>query len=206
MTTCGVVPRRFASRANIVSVFGPGTKPGTTMFTRMPSRPTSFARVWAATVRADFVGAHGQGRHHDDRAAANAAQVWDCGAGQFERSENVYLPGFLPVAEVSVHDGVVRATLGGTAHYDIDPAEVRRDALGQRAALLQVAHVGRHGQTAPAESLQLGHNGVEVLDPARRHGNVVTLARQPECSGPSDARADTGDDGDTAAFTHGRPP
>ena len=36
------------------------------------------------------------------------------------------------------------------------------------AALFQVAHVGRHGQTSPAESLQFSHDGVEVLDPARR--------------------------------------
>ena len=46
-----------AIRVNIDSVLGPGTKPGTTTLTRIPSTPTSRANVWAATVSADLVAA-----------------------------------------------------------------------------------------------------------------------------------------------------
>ena len=140
-TASTVVFRRSAMRANIASVLGPGTKPGTTTLTRIPSTPTSRASVCAATVSADLVAAYApcpgliartaNADTADDRAAARSGEVRHRGAEQLERTEHVDQPGLLPVVEVGVHDRVVGRALGRAAHDDVESTEVLDRALDQ---------------------------------------------------------------------------
>ncbi len=191
---------------NISSVLGPGTKPGTTMLTRMPSTPTSRASVCAATVTAALVAAYAPWPALMARTASAETttiallscrgQVRHRGAEQLQRAEHVDQPGLLPVVELGAHDRVVGRALGRAADDDVEAAEVLDRTLDQRAALRDVAGVGGHREPACTGLLELAHHLVEVVGSPRRDHDVAALVRQRQRGRAPDAGTDPGDDGD----------
>ncbi len=185
------------------------TRPGATMFTRMPLARSSLARVWARASTpglADRIGeeAHprphrlgGDGRDHDHVAAGRGAHVGDEGAAEMDRAPEVDAHQQLDLVLGGAGDG--RAIHVGRAEarvvdQGVDLAEVGDGALAHGAHGRRVGDVGPVDLGADAEGPGLiGHfaGGGFVAGVVDR--DIGAFAGEAQRHGAADATAAAGD-------------